>query len=85
MHYIERHYRTSSSSSEEDRADASPPRAGRAPGVTPGDFRSARADDRSPHPGTSRSSVRGERYRPGTGRRSPAPSGAADDDRSSAF
>ena len=38
-----------------------------------------------PRPGTSRSSARGERYRPGAGRRSPAPSGAADDDRSSAF
>ena len=29
--------------------------------------------------------MRGERYRSGAGRRSPAPSGAADDDRSSAF
>ena len=81
----ERHYRASSSSSEEDRANASPPRAGRAPGGTPGDYCSARADDRSPRPGTSRSSVRGESYRPGAGRRSPAPSGAADDDRSTAF
>ena len=64
----ERHYWTSPSSSEEDRADTSPPRAGQAPGVTPGEFRSARADDRSPRPGTSRSSARGERYRPGAGR-----------------
>ena len=60
-------------------------RAGRAPGGTPGDFRSTRADDRSPRPRTSRSFARGERYRPGAGRRSPAPSGAAYDDRSSAF
>ena len=81
----EKHYRASSGSSEEDRADASPPRAGRAPGGTPGDFRSSREDDRSPRPGTSRSFARGERYRPGAGRRSPAPSGAADDDRSSAL
>ena len=51
----ERHYRASSSSSEEDQADASPPRTGRAPGGTPGDFRSSRALDSSPHPGTSRS------------------------------
>ena len=81
----ERHYRASSSSSEEDRADASPPRAGCAPGGTPGDSHSSRAYDRSPRPGTSRSFARGERCRPGAGRRSPAPSGAADDDRSSAF
>ena len=81
----ERHYRASSSSSEEDRADASPPRPGHAPGGTPGDFRSSRAHDRSPRLGTSRSGARDERYRPGAGRRFPAPSGAADDDLSSAF
>ena len=81
----ERHCRASSSYSEEDRADASPPRAGRAPGGTPGDSRSSRAYDCLPRPGTSRSFARGERYRSGAGRRSPAPSGAADDDRSSAF
>ena len=81
----ERHYRASSSSSEEDRADASPPRAGRAPGGTPDDSRSSRAYDRSPRPGTLRSHARGERYRSGAGCRSPAPSGAADDDRSSAL
>ena len=46
----ERHYRASSSSSEEDRADASP-RAGRAPGGTPGDSRSSRAYDHSPRHG----------------------------------
>ena len=81
----EKHYRASSSSSEEDRADASPPRAGCAPGGTPGDFRSAPADARLPRPGTSWSSERGEHFRPGAGRRSPAPLEAADDDRSSAF
>ena len=81
----ERHYRASSRSSEEGRADASPPRPGRAPGGTPGDVRSSRALDRSPRPGTSRSGVRDELYRPGAGHRSPAPPGAADDDRSSAF
>ena len=82
-----RHYR--SSSSKDDRAEASPPKAGRAPGGTAGDFRSAPAGDRSLHPGpsgwTSRSSTRAEHYRSGAGRRSPSPSGGADDDRSSAF
>ena len=38
-----------------------------------------------PRPGTSRSSARGEHHCPGAGHRSPAPSGTADDDRSSAF
>ena len=38
-----------------------------------------------PRPGTSRSYARDDRYRSGSGRRSPAPSGAADDDPSSAF
>ena len=84
----EKHYRASSSSSEEDRADTSPG-AGRAPGGTPGDFGYAPADDRLPRPGpsgwTSRPSARAEHFRPCAGRRSPAPSGAADDDRSSAF
>ena len=37
----ERHYLSSSSPSEDERAAASPPRAGRAPGGTPSDFRSA--------------------------------------------
>ena len=78
----ERHY---CSSSEDDRAEASPPKARRAPG----DFRSAPAGDRSPHPGpsgwTSWSSARAEHYRLGAGRRSPSASGGADDDRSSAF
>ena len=85
----ERHYRSSSSPSEDDLADASRPRTGCAPGGTPGDFRSAPADDRSPRPVPSgwmlRSSTRAERYRPGAGRRSPSPSGVADDDRSTAF
>ena len=83
----ERHYR--SSSSEDDRAEASPPRAGRAPGGTPGDFRSAPTGGRSPRPGpsdwTSRLSARAEHYHSAAGRRSPSPSGGADDDRSSAF
>ena len=83
----ERHYR--SSSSEGDRAEASPPKAGHAPGGTPGDFRSSPTGDRSPRPGpsgwTSRSSAQAEHYRSGAGRRSPSPSGGADDDRSSAF
>ena len=72
-------------SSEEDRADASPPRSGRAHGGAPGGAGSSRAYDRSPRPGMSRSYARDDRYRSGAGRRSPAPSGAADDDRSSAF
>ena len=59
----ERHYR--SSSWEDDRAEASPPKAGCAPGGTPGDFRPAPAGDRSPILGpsgwTSRSSGRVER------------------------
>ena len=79
-----RRYRTSSDLSEEDRADASPPRSRRAHGGarTGG---SSRDFDRSPHPGTSRSSVREERYRSGASRRSPVPSGVVDDDRSSTF
>ena len=81
----ERHYRASSDSSEEDRANVYPPRTGRAPGGTPGDARSSRAYDLSPCPGMSRSFAREDRYRSGAGRRSPAPSGAADDDRSSAL
>ena len=49
----ERSYRSSSESSEAARAEASPPRAGRAPGGTPDDFRPAPAGDRSPRPGPS--------------------------------
>ena len=77
-HHRERRYRSSLSSSEDEQVAASPPRAGRAPGGTPGDSRSAPADDRSSRPGplgwTSRSSARAEHFRPGAGRRSPAPS-----------
>ena len=42
----ERSYRSSSESSEASRAETSPPRAGRAPGGTPGGFRPAPAGDR---------------------------------------
>ena len=79
-----RRYRSSSDSSEDDRADASPPRSRRAHGGarTGG---SSRDFDRSPRPGTSRSSAREEHYRSGASRRSPVPSGGADDDRSSTF
>ena len=85
----ERSYRSSSESSEDARAETSPPRAGRAPEGTPGDSRPAPAGDRSPRPGpsgwTARSSAVAERYRAGGGCRSSSPSGVADDDRSSAF
>ena len=79
-----RRYRSSPDSSEEDRADASPPQSRRAHGGarTGG---SSRDFDRSPRPGTSRSSAREEHYRSGASRRSPVPSGGADDDRSSTF
>ena len=80
-----RRYRSSSDSSEEDRADVSPPRCRRAHGGAPAGEGSSRAYDRSPRPGTSRSYARDDRYRSGAGRRSPVPSGAADDDRSSTF
>ena len=67
-------YRSSSDSSEEDRADAFPPRSRRArTGGSSWDF------DRS------RSSAREEPDRSGARRRSPGPSGTADDDRSSTF
>ena len=77
-------YRSSSDSSEDDRADASPPRSRRAhggarTGGSSWDF------DRSPRPGTSRSSAREEHEMSGARRRSPGPSGVADDDRSSTF
>ena len=87
--YRERSYLSSLESSDDVRAATSPPRAGRAPGGLPGDSRPAPAGGRSPCPGPSgwtvRSSAGAERYRSGGGRRSPAPSGVADDDRSSAF
>ena len=66
----ERTYRSDSESSEDAQAEASP-RAERAPGGAPGDFRHASAGDRSPRPGpsgwTSRSSARAEHYRSGAG------------------
>ena len=79
-----RRYRSSSDSSQEDRADVSPPRSRRAHGGarTGG---SSRDFDRSPRPGTSRSSVREEQYQSGASRRSPGPSGVVDDDRSTTF
>ena len=84
----ERSYRSDSESSEDDRAETSPPRAGRASGGAPCDFRPASTGDRSPRPGpsgwTSRSSARAEHHRSGAGRQSHSPSGGADDDRSSA-
>ena len=49
----EKHYHASSSLTEDDRADASPPRAGRVPGGTPGNFRSPPAGNPSPRPGPS--------------------------------
>ena len=80
-----RRYRSSSDSSEEDRADVSPPRSRRAHGGAHAGGRSSRDYDRSPRPGTSRSFVKEDRYQSGAGRRSPGPSGAADDDRSTTF
>ena len=71
-------YRSSSDSSEEDRADASPPRSRHAHG-------GARTDGSSWDFDRSRSSAREERDRSGARRRSPGPSGVADDDRSSTF
>ena len=80
----ERRCRSSSDSSEHDRADASPSRSrhalgGARTGGSSWDF------DRSPRPGASRSSARDELSRSGASRRSPRPSGVADDDRSSTF
>ena len=88
--YRERSYRSSSESSEDDRAETSPPMSGRVSRGTPGDSRPAPAGDRSSRPGPSgwrpRSSAGAERYRSGFGGRlSPVPSGEVDDDRSSAF
>ena len=69
----ERSYRSSSESSEDARAETSPPRAGRAPGGTPGDSHPAPAGDRLPRPGpsgwTARSSAGAEWYRSGVGSR----------------
>ena len=71
-------YRSSSDSSEEDRADASPPRSKHVHG-------GARTGGSSWDFDRSRSSAREERDRSGARRRSPGPSGVADDDRSSTF
>ena len=71
-------YRSSSDSSEEDRADASPPRARHAHG-------GARTGGSSWDFDRSRSSAREEPDRSGARRRSPGPSGMADDDCSSTF
>ena len=67
-------YRSSSDSSGEDRGDASPPRA-----------RCARTGGSAWDFDRSRSSARAEPDRSGARRRSPGPSGVADDDRSSTF
>ena len=81
----EESYRSSSEESE-----TPPPISGRAPGGTPGDSRPALVGNRSPRPGPSgwrlRSSVGAERYRSGFGGHlSPASSGEADDNRSTAL
>ena len=74
----EKRYRSSSDSSEDDRADASPPQARRAHG-------GARAGGSTWDFDRPRSSARVESDRSGARRRSPGPSGAAEDDRSSTF
>ena len=65
--YRERSYQSSSESSEDARAETSPPRAGRAPGGMLGDSRPAPAGGRCPCPGplgwTAWSSSGAERYR----------------------
>ena len=80
-----RRYHSSSDSSEEDRADVSPPRSRRAHGGAHAGGRSSRDYDRSPRPGMSQSYAKEDRYQSGAGRRSHGPSGAADDDQSSTF
>ena len=74
----EKRYRSSSDSSEDDRADASPPQARRAHG-------GARTGGSAWDFDRPRSSARVEPDRSGAPRRSPGPSGVADDDRSSTF
>ena len=71
-------YRSSSDSSEDDRADASPPQARHAHG-------GARTGGSAWDFDCPRSSARVEPDRSGARRRSPGPSGVADDDRSSTF
>ena len=74
----EKRYRSSSDSSEDDRADTSPPQARRAHG-------GARACGSTWDFDCPRSSARVEPDWSGARRRSPGPSGAAEDDRSSTF
>ena len=69
----EKSYRSSSESSEDDRAIASPPISGRAHEGTPGDSRPVPTGDRSPRPDPSgwrpQSPAGAERYRSGFGGR----------------
>ena len=79
-----RRCRSSTDSSEDDRADVSPSRSrhalgGAHTGGSSWDF------DRSPRPGASWSSARVELCQSGARRRPPRPSGVADVDRSSTF
>ena len=74
----EKRYRTSSDSSEDERAAASSPRARRAHG-------GARAGGSTWDYGRPRSYARVDPDQSGTRRRSPGPSGMADDDRSTTF
>ena len=74
----EKRYRSSSDSSKDDRADASPPQARRAHG-------GVRAGGSTWDFDRPRSSARVESDRSGARRRSPGPSVAAEDDRSSTF
>ena len=74
----EKRYRSSSDSSEDERAAASSPRAGHAHG-------GARAGGSTWDYGRPRSYARVDPDQSGTRRRSPGPSGVADDDRSTTF
>ena len=74
----EKRYRSSSDSSEDERAAASSPRARRAHG-------GARAGGSTWDYGRPRSYARVDPDQSGTRRRSPGPSGVADDDRSTTF
>ena len=74
----EKRYRSSSESSEDERAAASSPRARRAHG-------GARAGGSTWDYGRPRSYARVDPEQSGTRRRSPGPSGVADDDRSTTF
>ena len=77
-HRREKRYRSSSESSEDERAAASSPRARRAHG-------GARAGGSTWDYGRPRSYARVDPDQSGTRRRSPGPSGVADDDRSTTF